>query len=145
MALGRRLLIYSPRDPKASSLIAATHDWGCLVTTCQTLDELRGRIEGGEYDVVLVEDSQALRRLVNDSDPTGTILETPLAEIEKRHLLRVLSSTGGNKTRAAKLLGIDTKTLYNKLKSYNHEAKPGRPAASRMATNGRYNGDVSMR
>ena len=41
-----------------------------------------------------------------------------LAEIEKRHILRVLASTGGNKTRAAKILGIDTKTLYNKLKAY---------------------------
>jgi DNA-binding NtrC family response regulator len=32
--------------------------------------------------------------------------------------MRVLASTGGNKTRAARILGIDTKTLYNKLKSY---------------------------
>ena len=42
----------------------------------------------------------------------------PLAEVEKRHIMRVLSSTGGNKTRAARILGIDTKTLYNKLKAY---------------------------
>ena len=45
-------------------------------------------------------------------------LKMPLAEIEKRHIMRVLSSTGGNKTRAARILGIDTKTLYNKLKAY---------------------------
>ena len=46
------------------------------------------------------------------------VLSLPLAEVEKRHLQRVLASTGGNKTRAARILGIDTKTLYNKLKSY---------------------------
>ena len=46
------------------------------------------------------------------------LLALPLAEVEKRHIQRVLASTGGNKTRAARVLGIDTKTLYNKLKSY---------------------------
>ena len=45
---------------------------------------------------------------------------------QKRHILRVLSSTGGNKTRAAKILGIDTKTLYNKLKAYNAAAQAAR-------------------
>ncbi len=52
--------------------------------------------------------------------------QTSLAEIEKRHILRVLSSTGGNKTRAARILGIDTKTLYNKLKAYGAAAQAAR-------------------
>ena len=126
MAIGKRLLVYSTRDPKASSLIATTADWGCLVTACETADELRGKVEGADYDMVLVEDSAALRKLAAEADPTGEILRTPLAEIEKRHILRVLSSTGGNKTRAAKTLGIDTKTLYNKLKAYGAAAQSAR-------------------
>lgn len=126
MVIGKRLLVFSPNDPKASSLHGIIADWGCLVTTCETLDELRGRIEGGEFDLVLVEGNAALRKLVAESDPTGEILQTPLAEIEKRHILRVLSSTGGNKTRAAKILGIDTKTLYNKLKAYGAAAESAR-------------------
>lgn len=40
----------------------------------------------------------------------------PLAEVEKQHILRVLDSAGGNKTKAAEILGIDRKTLREKLK-----------------------------
>lgn len=117
MNLGKRLLLYSARDPAAGPLAKSTADWGCLVTACSSLDELRGRIEGAEFDMVLVEPSLALQRLVAESTHEEA-LKLPLAEVEKRHIQRVLASTGGNKTRAARVLGIDTKTLYNKLKSY---------------------------
>lgn len=40
----------------------------------------------------------------------------PLAEIEAEHILNVLTQTDGNKTRAAEILGIDRKTLREKLK-----------------------------
>ncbi|MDO4163992.1 MAG: sigma-54 dependent transcriptional regulator [Bacteroides sp.] len=40
-------------------------------------------------------------------------------ETEKQHILEALRQTGNNKSRAAQLLGIDRKTLYNKLKHYN--------------------------
>jgi DNA-binding NtrC family response regulator len=48
-----------------------------------------------------------------------------LEEMELAHIRRVLKMAGGNQTRAAKLLGIDPKTLYRKLKHFlpgNHEA-----------------------
>lgn len=40
-------------------------------------------------------------------------------ELEKEHILEALRQTGNNKSKAAKLLNIDRKTLYNKLKQYN--------------------------
>ena len=126
MAIGKRLLVFSHDDPRATALVGSTAEWGCLVTTVQTTDDLRGRIEGAEFDMVLVENSAVLKRLIAEADPAGEVLRTSLAEVEKRHIMRVLSSTGGNKTRAAKILGIDTKTLYNKLKSYGAAANARR-------------------
>ncbi|MHC5005852.1 MAG: sigma-54-dependent transcriptional regulator [Planctomycetota bacterium] len=46
-----------------------------------------------------------------------------LAEVEAEHIRNVLVNAGGNKTQAAKMLGIDRKTLREKLKQY--EATPG--------------------
>ena len=40
-------------------------------------------------------------------------------ESEKEHILEALRQTGNNKSKAAQLLSIDRKTLYNKLKLYN--------------------------
>jgi transcriptional regulator with GAF, ATPase, and Fis domain len=117
MTLGKRLLLFSAADPLAGGLGKSTANWGCMVTTCSSFDELRARIEGGDFDLVLVEPSSALQQLVAEHGNDET-LKLTLAEVEKRHIQRVLASTGGNKTRAARVLGIDTKTLYNKLKSY---------------------------
>jgi transcriptional regulator with PAS, ATPase and Fis domain len=41
-----------------------------------------------------------------------------LQEIEKDYILTVLKQTGGNQTKASRLLGVDRKTLYHKLKKY---------------------------
>jgi DNA-binding NtrC family response regulator len=41
-----------------------------------------------------------------------------LEEVEKRHIGDVLAWTGGNVTHAARVLGIDRMTLYNKMKKY---------------------------
>ena len=40
---------------------------------------------------------------------------TPLAEVERRVILETLRHTGGDKSAAARLLGIATRTIYRKL------------------------------
>jgi DNA-binding NtrC family response regulator len=47
-----------------------------------------------------------------------TYLEVTLFDLEKKHIIDTLDHLSGNKTRAAKALGITVKTLYNKLHSY---------------------------
>jgi transcriptional regulator with PAS, ATPase and Fis domain len=42
-----------------------------------------------------------------------------LAEIEKRHIEKVLSITGGNRPKAAKILGVNASTVYRKIEKYN--------------------------
>lgn len=50
--------------------------------------------------------------------PVGPPTVRPLAELEREAMAAALSATGGNKARAAALLGIDRTTLYRKLKDY---------------------------
>ena len=42
-----------------------------------------------------------------------------LESIEKEHILKVLNIVGGNKRKASRLLGLDSTTLWRKLKKYN--------------------------
>ncbi len=44
-----------------------------------------------------------------------------LREMERDAILKALSDTGNNRTRAAKILGLSTRTLFNKIKSYEEE------------------------
>jgi transcriptional regulator with PAS, ATPase and Fis domain len=44
-----------------------------------------------------------------------------LEEEERRHIAAALTETGGNRTQAARLLGISVPTLYSKIKKYGFE------------------------
>jgi len=42
----------------------------------------------------------------------------PLRQVEREHIQRALETTGGNKRKAAQMLGISHQTLYTKMKDY---------------------------
>ena len=59
-------------------------------------------------------DAQAVRQAIEQMDSRESASET-LADTEAEQIRRVLAATNGNKSRAAKILGIERKTLYRKL------------------------------
>ncbi len=50
--------------------------------------------------------------LVTSDDPSELV---PLEEVERRYIARVMEAVGGNKTAAARILGIERKRLYRML------------------------------
>lgn len=66
------------------------------------------------------------------SDGEGIRLQvgTTVGDAEKALILKTLSATNNNKTRAAEILGISLKTLHNKLKEYGAASGLANEAAS---------------
>ena len=45
-------------------------------------------------------------------------LRITLDEIRRRHVIKVLEACHGNRSEAAKILGVDRKTLYRRLRRW---------------------------
>jgi two-component system, NtrC family, response regulator AtoC len=82
--------------------------------------------------VVLSEADLLTERDLFTDDPAPLVAMTerfsfepglPLREVERRHILRSLQSVQGNRTEAAKSLGISVRCLQYKLKAYGHDAE----------------------
>jgi len=71
-------------------------------------------------------DESALPPYVRTATPQSkkfviAVGSTTVAEVEKELIIRTLQEAGNNKAEAARQLGVDVKTIYNKLKMYNIE------------------------
>ncbi len=88
--------------------------------------ELRNVIERAvaltRYEKLVVEDLPKKIReykssqiFIDGKDP-GEL--APLEDVERRYILHVLESAGENRTLASRILGMDRKTLYRKLRQY---------------------------
>lgn len=105
-------------EPAAEKLLA--YSWPGNVR------ELRNVIERAvaltRFEKIAVEDlpekirnHRSSQVFIGGEDPSELV---PMEEIERRYILHVLKSVGGNKTTAARILGLDRKTLYRKLQQY---------------------------
>jgi DNA-binding NtrC family response regulator len=61
---------------------------------------------------------QDLKRRNGSGSSFELRLGMSLDEVERELILRTIDFTGGNKSRAAELLGVSLKTLYNRLERY---------------------------
>jgi two-component system response regulator HydG len=62
-----------------------------------------------------IRDYRSSQVVIGGNDP-GEL--APLEAVERRYILHVLEVVGGNRTLAARTLGLDRKTLYRKLRQY---------------------------
>ncbi len=84
-----------------------------------------GRITATDLPPVVLENDQSNTVEVPAKTETklpgsGSQIQT-LSELEREHLVRVLEHTGGNRKRAAELLGINRRTLYRMAERFGIE------------------------
>lgn len=99
-------------DAKVSNAIQEYH-WPGNLRQMRNIIRRATLLATGEF-ITLTE----LGTELSDPMPQTSSMALRNEEIEKEHILEALRQTGYNKSKAAKLLNIDRKTLYNKLKLY---------------------------
>jgi DNA-binding NtrC family response regulator len=99
-------------SPDAMAALMA-HDWPGNVRELRNVLERGAVVATGQ--VLQLADLGLVPKAPGAPRP-GTIAS--LEEVEKRHVQAVLSHTGGNVSQAARILGIDRVTLYNKMRKY---------------------------
>jgi len=131
---------FSERNGKASLELSTTgaeklmaYNWPGNVRELENCME--HAVALARFEQITVEDLpekirayRAERFVVAANDPTEIVT---MDELERRYILRVLSLVGGNKSRAAQVLGFDRRTLYRKLERYGAStAEPGSGSGS---------------
>jgi len=64
----------------------------------------------------------------------GVRPDASLRDVERAYILTVMERTGGNKSRAAEILGLDRKTLYRKLDEFDYGQNAGAQGAADGST-----------
>jgi DNA-binding NtrC family response regulator len=88
------------------------------ISTTDTIDESHLALLKSPSSVSPADSSETDNRTANGTPKT-------LEELERKHILRVLEETDGNRERAAAILGISSRTLYRKLREYESAAGSG--------------------
>jgi DNA-binding NtrC family response regulator len=96
----------------------AAYDWPGNVRELRNALERAAALAAADHieaDQVLPPDAA---RAGEAATPAPGDAPMTLEQLERRHILRVLEEAGGNRERAAAVLGISARTLYRKLREY---------------------------
>jgi transcriptional regulator with PAS, ATPase and Fis domain len=97
-----------------------SHDWPGNVRELRNALERAAALAAADSDTI--EADQLLPPAPSRGDEGGADAPDPspmtLDQLERQHILRVLEESGGNRERAAAILGISARTLYRKLREY---------------------------
>jgi uncharacterized membrane protein YgcG len=77
-----------------------------------------------------VQEHQSSKIVITTESPGELIT---LDEMERRYVRQVLNAVGGNKTHAARILGIDRRSLYRRLEEPRHDPKAESSSAASHA------------
>ena len=117
----KSLSISPPRISPAAATLLTAYSWPGNV---RELKHIMGQalILGARKLVTPEELPPELRR----ASPTVPIVRLPLSTVERVHIQKVLAFCKGNVRMAARVLGIATSTLYEKIKRYGLEGEVNR-------------------
>lgn len=101
-----------------SLLYLRQHSWPGNVRELRNAVERAFILAEGDLDLRAAVDKPLILSSIGDEPVLRIPVGTPLAEAERWMIMATLKKCGGNKTRAAALLGVSLKTLYNRLNAY---------------------------
>ncbi|MBP7430582.1 MAG: sigma-54-dependent Fis family transcriptional regulator [Candidatus Hydrogenedentes bacterium] len=100
----------------ATERVLMAYDWPGNVRELRNAMERAGIMADG--NLVLPKDLPPQLQDAAPAGTSGTVLVGDMREIQRRAILEAIEKTGGNKTRAADLLGISRRNLIYKLREY---------------------------
>lgn len=115
-----RQLNLPPLSPSAADLHALKqYDWPGNIRELKNLVE-RTMLLGGSLAECLAGDRGDSAIASNGNG--GYPVDLPLTDVERLHMLKVLDATGGNKSEAARRLGVSRKTVERKLRQWTGDS-----------------------
>jgi DNA-binding NtrC family response regulator len=99
--------------------VLMTHSWPGNVRELENAVE--HALTMGSGDVLTMDDLPAsVTAPERDIVEEAVLDNVPLAEVERRYIIKILEKMSGHQIRTAQILGIDRRTLYRRLRQYGY-------------------------